>query len=73
MRKSALPRKGRLNAAKGREMAKRRNYIPEFKARGLVALANEKTVAELSSEFGIHQNFVNNWNAPLGGETPDVY
>ena len=55
-------------------MAKRRNYSPDFKARvALAALGNEKTVAELSVEFGIHQNLVNKWKAQLKESTAGIF
>ncbi len=47
-------------------MAKRRNYSPEFKAKvALAALSNEKTIQELSLEYGIHQNLINKWKSQL--------
>jgi transposase len=37
-------------------MNKRKNHAPAFKARvALTALSGEKTITELSSEFGVHQ------------------
>ena len=55
-------------------MAKRRNYSPDFKARvALAALGNEKTVAELSVEFGIHQNLVNKWKAQLKESAAGIF
>jgi transposase len=37
-------------------MSKRNNHAPAFKAKvALLALSGEKTIAELSSEFGVHQ------------------
>ena len=43
-------------------MSKRKNHAPAFKARGaLAALSGEKTVAELSSEFGVHQTLIHKW------------
>lgn len=55
-------------------MAKRRNYSADFKARvALAALANKKTVAELSVEFCIHQNLVNKWKAQLKGAASGIF
>jgi len=37
-------------------MSKRKNHAPGFKAKvPLAALSGEKTIVELSSEFGVHQ------------------
>ena len=43
-------------------MAKRRNHAPAFKAKvALAALSGHKTVAELSTGYGVHQTLINNW------------
>ena len=43
-------------------MSKRKNHAPSFKAKvALAALSGEKTVVELSSEFGVHQTLVHKW------------
>jgi len=40
-------------------MSKRKNHAPAFKARvALATLSGEKTVAELSAEFGVHQTLI---------------
>lgn len=40
-------------------MSKRKNHAPVFKAKvPLAALSGEKTIAELSSESGVHQTLV---------------
>lgn len=46
-------------------MAKqRKHYNPEFKAKvALATLREEKTVAEIASEFGVHPNLVGKWKA----------
>ena len=55
-------------------MAKRKNYSAEFKARVvLAALSNEKTVAELSMEHGIHQNMINKWKAQLKDAAAGIF
>lgn len=47
-------------------MTKRRNYSADLKTRvALAALSNEKTIAELSIEFGINQNLISKWKAQL--------
>ena len=43
-------------------MNKRKNHAPAFKAKvALLALSGEKTIAELSSEFGVHQTQIHRW------------
>ena len=43
-------------------MSKRKNHAPAFKAKvALTALSGEKTIAELSSEFGVHQTQIHRW------------
>lgn len=55
-------------------MAKRKNYSPDFKAKvALAALSNEKTVAELSMDHGIHQKLINKWKAQLKESADDVF
>ena len=40
----------------------RRSFSNEFKAKvALAALKGEKTMAELSSEFGVHANMITRW------------
>lgn len=55
-------------------MTKRRNYSPDFKARvALAALSNEKTIAELSIEFGINQNLISKWKAQLKESASGIF
>jgi transposase len=43
-------------------MSKRKNHAPAFKARvAITALSREKTIAGLSSEFGVHQTLIHKW------------
>ena len=43
-------------------MSKRKNHLPAFKAKvALAALSGEKTIAALSSEFGVHATQINRW------------
>lgn len=61
-------------SGKESKMAKRKNYSPDFKAKVvLAALSNEKTVAELSMEYGIHQNLINKWKAQLNESASGIF
>ena len=43
-------------------MNKRKNHAPAFTAKvALLALSGEKAIAELSSEFGVHQTQIHRW------------
>jgi transposase len=47
-------------------MSKRKNYKADFKAKvALEALKGERTVAELSSRFGVHPTIIHNWKMVL--------
>jgi len=63
----------------------RRNHTKKFKAQvALVALKGDKTLAELSSQFDVHQNQIVEWKKqllehafevfgrPRGDEGPDI-
>jgi len=41
---------------------KRKQHSAEFKGRvAMAALSGEKTLAELSAEFGVHPTMISNW------------
>lgn len=43
-------------------MKKRRKFSKEFKSKvALAALKEDKTLAELSSIYGVHSNIINRW------------
>ncbi|MBI3580563.1 MAG: transposase, partial [Nitrospinae bacterium] len=43
-------------------MNKRKNYSGTFKAKvALAALRGEKTLSELSSQYGVHPNLITQW------------
>ncbi len=55
-------------------MNKRKNHAPAFKAKvALAALAGEKTITELSSEFGVHQTQIHRWVKQLKDSAPGVF
>lgn len=52
----------------------RRGHDAAFKARvALEALKGEKTMAQLSSEFGVHTNQIRQWRQKLLEEVPNVF
>lgn len=47
-------------------MSKRKNHSPDFKAKvALEALKGERTVAALSSQFGVHPTMIHSWKRAL--------
>jgi transposase-like protein len=52
----------------------RRNHDGAFKARvALEAVKGEKTMSQLSSEYGVHPNQIRQWRQRLLDELPDVF
>ena len=52
----------------------RKSYDAEFRAKvALEAVRGEKTMAELSSEFGVHPNQVGKWRKQLLESLPDLF
>ena len=55
-------------------MSKRKNHAPAFKARvALVVLSGEKTITELSSEFGVHQTLIHKWVKQLKESAAGIF
>ena len=55
-------------------MSKRKNHSPSFKAKvALAGLSGEKTIAELSSEFGVHQTLIHKWLKQLKESAPGIF
>jgi transposase-like protein len=55
-------------------MTKRRNHSPAFKAKvALEALRGEKTLSELSSQYGIHANQISTWKKQLLKDSPEIF
>lgn len=52
----------------------RRTHAAAFKAKvALAALKGDKTLAELSSEFEVHQNQITEWKQQLQNHAADVF
>jgi transposase-like protein len=52
----------------------RKSYDATFRAKvALEAVKGEKTLAELSSEFGVHPNQIRNWRKQLLEMLPDLF
>lgn len=52
----------------------RRNHSAAFKAKvALEAVKKEKTVSQLSSEFGVHPNQIAHWRKQLLDQLPDIF
>lgn len=55
-------------------MTKRKNHAPAFKAKvALAALSCEKTIGELSSEFGVHQTQIHRWVKQLKESAAGIF
>ena len=52
----------------------RKNYSASLKAKvALEAVKKEKTISQLSSEYGVHANQINQWRRRLLEELPDIF
>lgn len=52
----------------------RRRHDPAFKAKvALEAVKGEKTVAQLSSDYGVHPNLIRQWKKRLLEELPGIF
>jgi len=53
---------------------KRRNHLPGFKAKvALAAIKGDKTLAELSEQFDVHQNQISEWKKQLLEQADTVF
>ena len=53
---------------------KRRNHLPGFKAKvALAALKGDKTLAELSEQYDVHQNQIQDWKKQLLEQAESVF
>ena len=52
----------------------RRNHAPGFKAKvALAAIKGDKTMAELSEHFDVHQNQISDWKQLLQESAADIF
>ncbi len=55
-------------------MKNRKNYDPKFKAKvAFEAAKEEKTIVQLSSEYGVHPNQIGQWKKKLLKDLPLVF
>ena len=53
---------------------KRRNHSPEFKAKvAIAAVKGDKTLAELTAQFGVHPTQITEWKQQLLARAVDVF
>jgi len=53
---------------------KRKQHSADFKARvAMAALSGEKTLAELSSEFGVHPTMISTWKQELMKRASELF
>ena len=53
---------------------KRKQHSADFKARvAMAALSGEKTLAELSSEFGVHPTMISTWKQELAKRASELF
>jgi transposase-like protein len=54
--------------------AKRKQHSAQFKAQvAVAALAGDKTLAELSSEYGVHSTMISTWKQELVKNARDLF
>jgi transposase len=52
----------------------RRNHSPDFKAKvALAAIKGDRTIAQLSDQFGIHVSQITAWKEQLQASAADVF
>ena len=55
-------------------MSKRKKYPKEFKARvALEALKEEKSIAQISSEYEVHGNMISKWKSHLKDNMANIF
>ncbi len=52
----------------------RKSYSSAFKAKvAFEAMKKEKTLAQLSNEYGVHPNMINQWKRHMKQELPEIF
>jgi transposase len=52
----------------------RRNHTPAFKAKvALAALKNDRTIAQLATQFDVHPNQISSWKEQLAAGATNVF
>ena len=55
-------------------MATRKRYDSRFKAQVVLeAIRNQRTMAEIASEYGVHANQITKWKRRVLDELPDIF
>jgi len=55
-------------------MSVKKKYSAQFKAKvALAAISNDKTLAELSTEFGVHPNMISRWKQLLQEGAGEIF
>jgi putative transposase len=55
-------------------VAIRKNYTAAFKAKVVIeAIKQEKTISQISSEFGVHSNLIGKWKKKMLQELPSLF
>lgn len=53
---------------------RRKQHNPQFKAQvAMAALSGEKTLAELSSEYGVHATMISSWKQELSKRAGELF
>jgi transposase len=55
-------------------MTTRKSYDSSLKVKvALEALKNQRTIAQIASEYGVHPNMITQWKQRLLNELPDIF
>ena len=55
-------------------MSSRKQYNSRFKAQvAIEAIKNQKTIGEISSEYGVHSSQIHKWKKQVLAELPNIF